>query len=70
MKKLIACAALAAATAFTFVTPSADAAKCPRGKNYTYIANSTEECATIRFICTEGTPFFNECGCGCFTGGN
>lgn len=67
MKKLIACTALAAATAFTFVTPSVEAApKCPRGADYIYVANSPAQCAVIRYTCDEGYDYFsNDCGCGC-----
>jgi hypothetical protein len=67
MKKLIACAALAAATAFTFATPSVDAApKCPGDGDYIYYGNNAQECAVIRFVCDEGYEYFsNKCGCGC-----
>lgn len=31
-----------------------------------YVANSPEQCATVRFLCEEGSlAFFDECGCGC-----
>jgi hypothetical protein len=37
---------------------------CPDEKNY--IGKSTDECARIRFMCTEGKqPFFDDKGCGC-----
>ncbi|MCX6695283.1 MAG: Kazal-type serine protease inhibitor family protein [Candidatus Altiarchaeota archaeon] len=39
---------------------------CPPEKRY--VANSTEECQTIRFACDEGEAFFDDNGCGCETG--
>jgi len=31
-----------------------------------YVSRDPEQCAAIRFVCQEGgTPFFDECGCGC-----
>jgi hypothetical protein len=36
--------------------------------NKQYVARSTAECSTIRFICVEGTQYFSDqCGCGCET---
>jgi hypothetical protein len=71
MKKLIACAALAAAATFTLGAPDAEAAKknCPNGPDYTYVSRDYQECLTTMFICVEGQQFFIEgCGCGCYTG--
>ena len=33
-----------------------------------YVAWDPEVCAGIRFYCTEGVPFFDQCGCGCAVG--
>lgn len=34
--------------------------------NREYVAESPEQCATLRYACDEGTTSFsNECGCGC-----
>src|SRR5512145_386167 len=30
-----------------------------------YVSRSPDECARIDFLCTEGSPFFDACGCGC-----
>lgn len=69
MKKLIICAALATATAFTFATPSVEAGSCPNGPDYKYVSRNYTECLTTMFICIEGEQFFAEgCGCGCYTG--
>jgi hypothetical protein len=40
---------------------------CNKGdQSYTYVANSPEECAVIKFICAEGSSYFaDDCGCGC-----
>lgn len=66
MKKCLMLALVAAAAAFSFNTPAVEANGCPQGPKYTYVANSPEECAVIRFTCPEGSaPFFNDCGCGC-----
>jgi hypothetical protein len=36
-----------------------------------YIGHSPEQCATIRFVCEEGTEYFaDECGCGCVVVGD
>jgi hypothetical protein len=36
--------------------------------NKTYVGQSTEQCATLRFVCEEGQEYFaDECGCGCVT---
>jgi hypothetical protein len=68
MRKFLACAALAAAATFAFTAPSAEAAKCDRGPDYTYIGNNPQECLTLHFFCAEGVRFDNACGCGCYTG--
>lgn len=33
--------------------------------NRKYVAQSPEQCQTVKFFCDSGTPFFDECGCGC-----
>ncbi len=38
---------------------------CERGSNFEYVAHDPDTCAVIKFMCFEGTPFFNDCGCGC-----
>jgi hypothetical protein len=36
--------------------------------NRNYVGQSTEQCATLRFVCEEGQEYFaDECGCGCVT---
>jgi hypothetical protein len=36
--------------------------------NRTYVGQSLEACATMKFICEEGKTYFaDECGCGCMS---
>jgi len=35
---------------------------CPEAK---YVSRDVEECKLVMFLCAEGEPFYNECGCGC-----
>ena len=35
---------------------------CPDAK---YISTDADECTRIMFMCAEGEPFYNDCGCGC-----
>jgi hypothetical protein len=38
--------------------------------NKTYVGQSPDQCATIRFVCEEGKEYFaDDCGCGCQTVG-
>ena len=38
--------------------------------NKTYVGQSPEQCATIRFACEEGKQYFaDDCGCGCESSG-
>jgi hypothetical protein len=30
-----------------------------------YVATSPAQCQLVKFFCDSGTPFFDECGCGC-----
>jgi hypothetical protein len=46
--------------------PAKPKKKC-QDPDRTYVANSPEECAVVRFFCEEGEPFFDDCGCGCTT---
>lgn len=50
-------------------TPN-EATTCPdpRDPRVSYVGGSDRDpsvCATIRFICAEGTAFSDRCGCGC-----
>lgn len=68
--RLIASLAVAAA----FLLPACEspnaASTCPdpRDARVSYVGGSERDpsvCATIRFICAEGTAFSDGCGCGC-----
>ena len=40
----------------------------PDDPHVRYVAESYRNpraCEGVRFVCTEGEPFSNECGCGC-----
>ena len=40
--------------------------KCKDTATQTYVGHSLDECASIRFVCDEGTQYFaDDCGCGC-----
>jgi hypothetical protein len=47
------------------------AGECPAAVcNYedptrSYVAQSKDQCALVKFFCAEGEPFFDDCGCGC-----
>jgi hypothetical protein len=38
---------------------------CERGAGIHYVSYEVAQCAKMRMYCPDGTPFFNECGCGC-----
>ena len=47
-----------------------EATNCPdpQDPRVSYVGGSDRDpsvCATIRFICAEGAPFSDACGCGC-----
>jgi hypothetical protein len=42
--------------------------KCPSGPGVVYYATDAATCANILFSCGTGTPFNNDCGCGCIPG--
>jgi hypothetical protein len=49
------------------VTSELNKNSCHKGDpDYRYIGTSKRACQAIRFTCTEGTPFFDNCGCGCY----
>ncbi len=33
--------------------------------NRSYVAQSPAQCQLVKFYCEQGTPFFDDCGCGC-----
>ena len=38
--------------------------------NKTYVGESPDQCATIKFACDEGKEYFaDDCGCGCIISG-
>eukprot|EP01059_Diplonema_ambulator_P016296 TRINITY_DN276_c0_g1_i1.p1 TRINITY_DN276_c0_g1~~TRINITY_DN276_c0_g1_i1.p1 ORF type:complete len:403 (+),score=126.39 TRINITY_DN276_c0_g1_i1:47-1255(+) len=46
--------------------PECPKPKCDLPKDWTVVADSTEKCALVKFICADGMEqWFNECGCGC-----
>lgn len=41
-----------------------DSSKCPQSREYRYISTDPVRCSVMP-VCEFGTPFRNECGCGC-----
>jgi hypothetical protein len=61
---------LPVAYALSLAVCSDERAHCPSSNDpkVIYIEHSDRDpnvCLTIRFTCAEGTPFSNDCGCGC-----
>lgn len=39
--------------------------RCLSDPHKQYVSRDPDRCAAIRFYCPVGTPFFDDCGCGC-----